>query len=107
MLSVAGMQLATAPWLSSWLANLSWLSRPGRINDPSLQNPDRFSLINLRYPRSSPIVYRALVQFVTLSAVGVAALALVWRRRGRDPHPDLRALAVVAAQGGPGRSVQD
>ena len=91
--------MATAPWLSSWLANLSWLSRPGRINDPSLQNPDRFSLINLRYPRSSPIVYRALVQFMTLRVLGVAALALVWLCPGGDPHPDLRALAVVAVLG--------
>jgi hypothetical protein len=99
VLSVMRMQVAAAPWLSSWLANLSRLSRPGGINDPSLQNPDRFSLINLQYLLSSLIANGAVVELMTVSTVGLAALALVWLRRGRDPHPDLLALAVVAVLG--------
>ena len=99
VLSVVRMQVAGGPWLNSWLANLSWLSRPGGMNDPSMQNPDRYSLINLQYPLSSLIADGALVQLMTLSAVGLAALALVWLRRGRDPHPDLLALAIVAVLG--------
>ena len=99
VLSVVRMQVAAAPWLSGWLTNMSWLSRPGGINDPSVQNPDRFTLINLQYPLSTLIANAALVELMTLTVVGVAALAFIWLRRGRDPHPDLLSLAVVAVLG--------
>ncbi|MGO9207798.1 MAG: glycosyltransferase family 87 protein [Candidatus Limnocylindrales bacterium] len=99
VLSIVRMQAAETPWLSGWLANLSWESRPGGVNDPSPQNPLRYVLINLQYPLSSLIANGALVELMTLSAVGVAALAFVWLRRSRDPHPDLLALAIVAVLG--------
>ncbi len=98
-LSVARMQVAAVPWSSSWLDNLSWLSRPGGLNDPSTQNPSRFYLIDLPYLLHSFVSDGALVQLVTLGAVGAAALAFMWLRRGRDAHPDLLALAVVTVLG--------
>jgi len=98
-LSVVRMQVAAAPWSSSWLANLSWLSRPGGLNDPSTQNPSRYYLIDLPYLLHTFMSNGALVQLVTLGAVGAAALAFMWLRRGRDAHPDLLALAVVTVLG--------
>jgi len=99
VLSVVRLQVAGASWLTGWLANLSWVSRPGGINDPGMQNSSRVLMINLQYPLSSLVADGVLVQLITFSAVGVAALALVWLSRGRDPHPDLLVLAVVAVLG--------
>jgi len=97
--SAVRMQIAAVPWLDSWLANVSWLSRPGGINDPSLANPDRFSLIDLQYLLGSVFTDGLLVQAVTFGSVGAVALALVWFRRGRDARPDLLTLAVVSVLG--------
>jgi hypothetical protein len=40
-----------------------------------------------------------LVELITLTFVGVAALAFIWLRRGRDPHPDVLSLTVVTVLG--------
>lgn len=99
VIAIAGMEIAAVPWLDSWLANLSWVSRSGGINDPSPENWLRVAMIHLQYPLSSLIANGALAQLVALGAVGVAALTFVWLRRGIDPRPDLLALAVVAVLG--------
>jgi hypothetical protein len=56
-------------------------------------------LINLQYPLSSLIGNSAVVELLTLGAVGITALVFIWLHRDRDPHPDLLALAVVAVLG--------
>ena len=99
IVSVVRMELTNTTWLNDWLVNLSLLSRPGGINDPSVLNADRFSLINLQYPLQSLISDGATAQLVTLGVVGSAALALLWLRRGRDARPDLLSLAVVTVLG--------
>ena len=33
-LSMVRLQMATPTWPSSWLGNLTWVTRPGGINDP-------------------------------------------------------------------------
>ena len=99
VVSVVRMQVAGAPWLNAWLANMALVSGSGGINDPGSQNPERFSLINLQYPVSSLIGNSAVVELLTIGAVGITALVFIWLHRDRDPHPDLLALAVVAVLG--------
>jgi hypothetical protein len=94
-LSMIRMQVASTPWLGSWLGNLAWVTRPGGINDPGMENAGRVYMINLQYPLSTLIADGTLVQLMTFGAVGMAAVTLIWLRRGRDSHPDLLALAVV------------
>lgn len=98
-ISAIRMQAAAVPWLAGWLDNLASLSRPGGINDPSVLNPDRFSLINLQYPLRSIIDNGAVVDVATILVVGAAALAFAWLRRSRDAHPDLLSLSMVAVLG--------
>jgi Glycosyltransferase family 87 len=99
LVSVVAMQAAATSWSSTWLANLGWLSRPGGINDPGPLNPDRFSLLDLRYPLRTIIDNGIAVDLLTVGVIGVAALVYIWARQGRDARPDLLSLAFVAVLG--------
>jgi hypothetical protein len=66
---------------------------------PGRRTRGGFSQINLQYPLSTVIADGALVQLMTFGAVGMAALTLIWLRRGRDSRPDLLALAMVGVLG--------
>jgi hypothetical protein len=98
-LSVARMAVAGVPWFDSWMANLALLSGPGGVNDPSEQNPERYSLINLQYPLGSIIADAGLANLLTLALVAAAAVLSVWLIRGRRPREELLALSIVAVLG--------
>jgi glycosyl transferase family 87 len=95
LLAVLRMHAAGVPWVSSWLTNLSALAGPGGMNDSSLQNPDRFSLINLQILLFNVIPDVDWVNVLTLGLVAAAALSLVCLIRGHD-RQQLLALSVVA-----------
>ncbi len=69
------------------------------MNDPSPQNPDRYTLVNLQYPLDSLLNNDAAGTALTLAFVGVAAALLVWLIRGHYPRAKSLALATVAVLG--------
>lgn len=95
IVSVGRMELGGVPWLTSWLANLAWLTGPEGNGDPGPENPDRLSLINLAYPLRQILSDQA-TSVVTLVGVGAAALVMLWLIRGRHPKQELLALSIVA-----------
>lgn len=95
LVAVGRLTAAGVPWLSSWLANLAFLSGPGGINDPGPLNEDRYSLVNLQYPLHT-LLPAAAVDLVSYLAVGLAAGVLVWLHRDREARFDLLALSTVA-----------
>lgn len=94
--SIARMELAETSWLSSWLANLVSLSGPGGLNDPSLLNLDRYTLINLEYPLSTLLPGGLAATLVTYALVGVASLVLILIVRDGEPRHELLAVATIA-----------
>lgn len=98
-LSIGRMTVASADWFESWMANLAVLSGPGGVNDPSQQNPERYSLVNLQYPLGSLGVDAGAADLVTLAAVGAAALLTVWLIRGSTLGDELLALSIAAVLG--------
>ena len=97
--AVLRMTIAGVPWLDSWLDNLTSLSGPGGVNDPSELNPERYSLINLQYPLQSLGMSTDAANLITFTLVAAAALAMLWLIRGRDPDRELLALSTVAVLG--------
>jgi hypothetical protein len=91
----ARMQASGVPWASSWFANLGALSGPGGMNDPSVLNPDRFSLIDLQSLLFTFAPPSAAVGVIALALVAVAALAFVAVSRG-TAHDELLELSFVA-----------
>ena len=95
LVSVARMGLADVSWLPTWMANLTFLSGPGGINDPGPLNEDRYSLVNLQYPLHA-LTSGGWADVVTYLGVGLAAGLVIWLNRGREPRLDLLALSTVA-----------
>jgi hypothetical protein len=99
LVSVGRMELAGVPWAASWLANLGSLSATGGLNDPGIENTQRYALVNLQFALSSALADPFVVQAITLAIVGAAAVALVWFLRGGRPYNEVLALSVVAVLG--------
>lgn len=97
-LSVLRMHVAGVPWQASWLSNVTVLSGPGGINDPSTLNPERYSLINLQALLSSIAPGARWVEIASVALVGVAAITFVWVVRRRQDR-ELLALSFVAVAG--------
>lgn len=96
LIAVTRMLGAGVTWLAPWLANLSWLTGPTGNGSPTLDNPERTSLINLEYllHAISPGIEWAAP--ITLVLVGIAALATVWLIPAHRPGLELLALSLVA-----------
>jgi hypothetical protein len=97
LLAIGWMQSADVPWASSWLRNLAALSGPGGINDPSLLNPERYSLINLQVLLVT-LAPGGWVDGITWLLVGGSGVALAWLTRGRRDQ-ELLAVSGVAVLG--------
>jgi hypothetical protein len=95
LLAVLRMETTAPAWLSSWFGNLGALSGPGGMNDPSVLNPDRFSLIDLQSLLFQFVPPSGAVTVIALALVGCAALAFVALARDID-HDELLELSFVA-----------
>ncbi len=99
-LSVLRMEIAGVPWFDSWQENLRVLLGPGGVNDPSVLNPERFSLINLQYPLESIVASTNLSNLLVIVLVAAAGLALTWLLRShRSGQEELLAVSIVAVLG--------
>jgi Glycosyltransferase family 87 len=94
-ISVGRMEVAGVDWLATWRDNLALTSGTGGINSPDTTNPDRFALVNLQYILAAVIDDRLVVELLTFGLVGIGAMVLVSRIRGRYPARELLALSVV------------
>ena len=97
LLSIVRMSAAGVAWLDGWAANLTHLSRPGGLNDPSLLNPDRHSLIDLEYVFQSIVPNAPGLGPLALVLTGMAALALVrWTDESQSSWIAMSGIAVLS-----------
>jgi hypothetical protein len=94
LVSIAWMTASGVSWLAGWSANLAHLARPGGLNDPSLLNPDRTSLIDLEYLFQTVAPGGQSLGVLALALTGMAAVTLLaWTD---DSEPSWIAISGIA-----------
>ncbi len=96
--ATVALELGGSPWFQSWRANAAELFKPGGLNDPTLANPNRHSMIGLPVLLHTVIDSSLVVSSITYSLVVAAGLYAMYHIRGRypPPHRELLSLSIVA-----------
>lgn len=96
LLGVGRLAFADIPWLSQYRDNLRAFSHEW-VGDPTPVNPYRYQMLNLHYPLHNFIDSRAAVTALVWALLGVAGLAYLALRRGREDRGEMLSLSLASA----------